>query len=113
MNEVAASDYFRSWQFVIDALKSCRKKPKKYSTYILLDTASGLYKIGKATDVGRRIESIKGMNPTIKLLASCSTNIERNLHKRFNSKKFKGEWFNLSDRDIDTIVKQFNFKRHG
>ena len=85
----------------IEFFRSYRKRKIKQSTYLFFDKGSGYYKIGKAKDVSERYNIVKGMCPMLEFVASCYKDIEKELHNHFESKKSTGEWFNLTDKDVE------------
>lgn len=66
------------------------------------------YKIGTAEDLATRLRSIDQATP-FKIVVdhvietSKRLTLEKYLHNRFERKRFKGEWFLLSKRDVDFI----------
>lgn len=52
----------------------------------------------------------KTKDPTIYLFAICENDIEILLHKKYDKKRIRGEWFNLNQRQINVIIKKYNFK---
>lgn len=81
-----------------------------YKTYLMIDEASGAIKIGRAYDPNIRERTLAAQIPRIKLLAVCSNDIERMLHEKFKTKRMRGEWFNLTHKDIKSIIKDYGFK---
>lgn len=80
-------------------------------TYIMIDEKSGLYKIGMSKNPRERETTLAGQMPCIKLLLIADSNIERTLHKLFEDKRKRGEWFALSADDIITLVTDYGFKK--
>lgn len=78
------------------------KAVKSYHTYIAKD-GSGLFKIGKSENVRLRIKSLSVANPLIELVYEINRDVESELHKRFENKRVRGEWFSLSNDDISFI----------
>jgi hypothetical protein len=78
---------------------------KKILTYLMTD-ASGYFKIGKTTDVEKRLNTFRTGNPTIRLLHIINNNVETELHRTYRSKRFIGEWFCLSKHDINEIIRR-------
>jgi len=78
---------------------------KTTTTYLVANTTSGLYKIGKTTNsVKKRVsqfENISGGNCYI--VSQIKMDIEKNLHDMFSLNRVKGEWFNLSGEQVETI----------
>jgi len=98
----------RGIDFVKQVLSCCKKRERVYKTYIVLDTLSGLYKIGKATNVEKRVKALSVANINLSLVFVIEKNCEFELQKHFSSKKVKSEWFNLGDDDIAEIKKKYN-----
>lgn len=93
-------------------LKSEKKNTKEGFVY-LMDNI-GLTKIGETKDcVNKRLATFKVGNPDIKLIAYvfCEDRklFEAQLHERYQEKHVKGEWFNLSRRDINNLIKEYQF----
>lgn len=72
-------------------------------TYLMQDTFRGYYKIGKSKDPKVREGTLQAEVPTIELLHVIESDIEAYLHKKFNSKRLRGEWFDLSKADVNYI----------
>lgn len=89
------------------AISSDDKVEKK--TYLVKDKNTGLTKIGRALDPCFREKTLQSEKPTIVLFAVCSRDIENKLHKKFSKKRVRGEWFNLSKNDLDSIIAQYDF----
>jgi Mn-dependent DtxR family transcriptional regulator len=78
--------------------------------YVYIIEGAGLYKIGKATNVAKRLESHQTSCPipltlvhTIKTRDALS--LERHLQHHFRHKATRGEWFRLDEVDLTTIRK--------
>lgn len=71
-------------------------------TYILKEK-SGFYKIGRSKNVDRRLKDIKCGNPTVEIIKTYKGDYENMLHRIFESKKVCGEWFALTQEDLDNI----------
>lgn len=78
-------------------------------TYLMKD-GHGNTKIGRSYNPKRRERTLQSELPTITLLAICENNIEEELHERFSNLRIRGEWFNLSDKQIGDIIKEYDFK---
>lgn len=72
-------------------------------TYLIRDTFRGYYKIGKSKDPKVREGTLQAEVPTIELLYVIQDDIELYLHRKFNSKRIRGEWFELSEADVNYI----------
>lgn len=90
--------------------RSRNRQAQKDSGYIYLIAAeNGLYKIGKAKDLGKRLKPFSVNFPMRwELIHSFRSDdysrAESRLHKRFTSKRDVGEWFRLSPSDIAFIT---------
>ena len=84
------------------------KRQRKQSGYIYVIEAAGFYKIGRASQLGSRIKSHQTSNPNevtlykSKFVQDC-INCEKELHKIFNDKLERGEWFKLDKSDLEQI----------
>ncbi len=74
-----------------------------YKTYLMLDILRGFYKIGKSRNPQIRENTLQAEVPTIELLHVIQDDIELYLHEKFNSKRLRGEWFELSAADVNYI----------
>ena len=72
---------------------------------------NGLFKIGMTTNFEKRLKQIRNMNPAFQYLCiiPCDNprSTEKELHRRFESKRYVGEWFKLTADDIQAIVYEF------
>jgi len=87
--------------------------------YILHAVGTRYYKIGRATNITKRIKGIQTSNPhRIELVKFCETDgrcssvdIEKIMHEKFKKKHFRGEWFTLTQDDFtifDQICENFD-----
>jgi predicted GIY-YIG superfamily endonuclease len=76
--------------------------------YIFRDSpTSAFYKIGKTTDLQRRIAEYKTHNREFVVLQSYPSRrglTERLIHDYFSSKRDGGEFFRLTDQDVDLVT---------
>jgi hypothetical protein len=82
----------------------CSKK--QVQGYIYLLYGGGYFKIGKTIDLSVRSRQISLHLPfEVTLIHSISTQdineAEKYWHTKFKSKRLHGEWFSLSDKDVD------------
>ncbi len=68
---------------------------------------NGLHKIGRSLSPLKREKTLQSEEPEIEMVASWpgKTSDEYDLHKRFASKRIRGEWFNLDESDVLSIVR--------
>lgn len=88
------------------------KKAKESYIYIMEDR--GIYKIGKADNVNKRLKQMETGNPYIKIhyygKVKDWIGSEKHLHNLFKCKNVKGEWFNLDSYDVSMAVQ---YIKHG
>lgn len=89
------------------AVFTAGKSSKRSSlVYFIQCNSTKNIKIGKSINVHERMKQIKGMTPSgIDLLATIDgdTDVEANLHKKFNKYSVHGEWFKPSRELMDFI----------
>lgn len=79
--------------------------------YFIKSEISGNIKIGKTNHLSGRFSSIKCCDPSAILLFAIKTenrhSLERRLHNFFYEKREAGEWFLLSEKDVDYIKHKY------
>lgn len=84
-------------------------KYKKGFIYLISDGV-GCVKIGRTTNWAQRFNG--DFSPAARLILVASSNDsyadETKLHQMFDEKRVQGEWFALSENDIQTIQESFN-----
>ncbi len=89
------------------ATKNLRVKRKKdVFVYLMQDEHTGLYKIGKSSNLNYRERTLAAQIPKIKMIHSFleGENNEKQLHKKYQNKRIRGEWFNLTQEDVQDII---------
>ncbi|HBD25354.1 GIY-YIG nuclease family protein [Flavobacterium sp.] len=78
--------------------------------YLMHDTSNGYYKIGISNSPEYRERTLQSEKPTIEMIASkkfpirkIAESIEKALHSTYSEKRLRGEWFELSDNDVEHI----------
>lgn len=84
------------------------KIPTKGKVYLLRDSNTGLVKIGRTTDINKRLSSLQTGHPShLQLLHTidCADYIleEAFLHSILRYFRTRGEWFRLSDDIIEWL----------
>ena len=80
------------------------KKPKAFNTYFIVNESKTLVKIGKATDVERRLKEISTISPeSLTIILVINKDIEFQLHGEFEMYRKNGEWFEFSEEIKDYI----------
>ena len=76
-------------------------------TYLMKDTNTGLYKIGKSKNPKHREKTLQSEKPTIKLVKIWEKDIENELHNLYHKFRVRGEWFKLTSVQIKYICTRF------
>ena len=78
--------------------------------YLMIDTTNDFYKIGISNKPQYREKTLQSQKPTVELICSkeypkrlMAETIESSLHKLYDSKRIRGEWFELSNQDVSDI----------
>jgi hypothetical protein len=90
----------------------CQAKPdiKPVSVYFVL-ASDNLVKIGRSTNVPRRISNLSVLHPSFKLLGTIKTKTESEVHKIFESFRIPNtEWFHYDESMIEFIKVQNEIK---
>jgi len=92
------------------AVNALRKDTRRNSMVVYLIRAeNGLVKIGKTHDVEARLQALDIGSPVgLELIFVIETpyadEIEQKLHGIYEQKRVKGEWFSLSEDDVQAII---------
>lgn len=79
--------------------------------YLMINQRDGLYKIGRSSNPGFRERTLQSEVPHVEMIFTSPLTFAANegkLHKYFSDKRIRGEWFKLSDDDIN-FVKNYNY----
>ena len=75
--------------------------------YLMHDSSNGFYKIGMSNNPEYRESTLQGEKPTIEKVCErkypsrkIAASIESSLHKVFDAKRIRGEWFRLEPVDV-------------
>jgi Meiotically up-regulated gene 113 len=73
--------------------------------YIMLNPRTDLVKIGRSKDPNYREKTLQGQEPEIILVSfwKAPSAIEKKLHIEFSEKRQRGEWFDLTFKDLKKI----------
>ena len=73
-------------------------------TYVLSNPITGLTKIGKSINFGRRRKALENSSGVaLELIVLIKEDIERKLHKKYKEFRVKGEWFKLSKLHLEEL----------
>lgn len=122
INKLCLREYFCQYK---NALSSCGieltlipkntiennlKSNKSCYVYLMRDDANGYYKIGISNTPQYRERTLQSEKPTISLIVakefpirSIAEAFEFALHKTYENKRLRGEWFDLSPEDAEVL----------
>lgn len=80
-------------------------------TYLMYDGSK--YKIGQSKDPIKRMSELKTANPDIRLIAFGNKITETELHKKYSHKRYKLEFFKLSNKDVSRIISLLGNEYNG
>lgn len=88
--------------------KANKVNPKEFGFVYLILAENGLYKIGKARSLKSRLKPFSVHFPmkwdlVYSFYSKNYNTAEASLHERFKDKRDIGEWFKLSDSDVEYI----------
>lgn len=79
--------------------------------YLMKNTRNGYTKIGISNNPKHREKTLQSEEPEVELLFTMSVCLarleEKALHKEYNDKRVRGEWFDLTDNDVMDIIKKY------
>lgn len=80
--------------------------------YLMYNTTNDFYKIGISNNPSYRERTLQSEKPTIELIIAkeypirkIAESIEQSLHKVYDNKRLRGEWFELEEEDVNNIIK--------
>ena len=79
-------------------------------TYLMYDDITQKFKIGKSYDPYKREKTLCSDRCSIYLVAYCNYDIESVLHSMYSEYRVRGEWFNLSTKQVRYIIDYFGMK---
>lgn len=72
-------------------------------TYFIL--SSGLLKVGKTTDLEKRLKHYKTHNPSFKVIYTYEADVEKEIHEALKSYKVRNEWFDVPEPLIYSTIR--------
>lgn len=82
--------------------------------YFIKNTTTNNYKIGKSYNPTNRLKQLQTGNDCkleiYHIFESDNAKLESYLHQYFKNNKILGEWFEISDSDIDNVIKIISMK---
>lgn len=92
--------------YYTDGMKQSRRRVcrKEQPSYIMYDETNGSYKLGVSNNPIYRERTLQSDKPYVVLLHRFKANHEDELHKKYAEQRLRGEWFNLTDKQLTDIV---------
>lgn len=81
--------------------------------YLVLDNGTGFIKIGRSASPDLRERSLMSQKPDVQLIWKsdpCNRYYEKILHKIFEKKRIRGEWFLLNEEDVN-FIKSYDYNQ--
>jgi hypothetical protein len=82
--------------------------------YLMIDLTNNYHKIGISNNPRVREKTLQSEKPVIELLASkrfpnrkIANSFEQALHQAYSDKRIRGEWFDLTEKEIEDIKEAF------
>ena len=79
-------------------------------TYLMYDDITQKFMIGKSYDPYETEKELYLCRGSIYMVAYCDYDIESVLHSMYSEYRGRGEWFNLSTKQVHCIIKYFGMK---
>lgn len=99
----------------IDEVESTDKSVSPCYVYLMFDISNGYYKIGISNNPEYRERTLQSEKPTIEKICAkeypnraIALAIESALHKTYDAKRLRGEWFALDADDVKAITETLN-----
>lgn len=110
LNNAIFDDYYNN---TLSISKKEKIKDERY-LYIMKDISNGYHKIGISKNPLHRERTLQSEKPTIELvwvsdeISSKARTIEKALHSYFEHRHIRGEWYNLSSHQIESIKNNYS-----
>jgi len=107
---------------ILDSLNGATAEPanvpESRGFVYLIRAETGVFKIGKATNVARRMANLGHLSPVaLELVHTISAfnalAAESDLHRRFRARRVRGEWFALTPEDVEYVCSLRAWTREG
>lgn len=79
--------------------------------YLMVDRANSFYKIGLSNNPNFRESTLQSEKPTIEIIVSkkfinrkIASIFEKTLHTTYETKRIRGEWFNLDISELNEVI---------
>lgn len=76
---------------------------KSYKTYLIKETNTSFYKIGRSRNPIIREKTLQREMPNIHIVKIWNKDIEKTLHEKYTEQRVRGEWFKLTKVQVRHI----------
>lgn len=101
--KIPINDYTMKWKREMIATRRAIMFKVGEKTYLMKNNRNGYHKIGRSVNPKYRESTLMAEEPEITLIWSTNKNMERELQRMFEEKRVRGEWYNLTQDDVDYI----------
>lgn len=86
-------------------VQSIQRKKGVVFIYLMHNKRNGYYKIGRAADPAYRERTLQSEEPEVELVLQFqgTAKEEKKLHDHYDKQRVRGEWFALTERDVNTL----------
>ena len=88
----------------MQGVNSYKERNADVQLYTYIIESQGYYKIGKSIDMEQRLGDYNTHNPVYKLICVIKGDYEDELHEKYDNKRFKLEWFSLTEDEVNQIL---------
>jgi len=108
------NEFLKFYELVVSTNINNNDNRMKGYCYIMHDNNyPNAYKLGKSKKPKKREGTLLHDAPSITLYKAVKTDnmykLEKELHNKFKEKRIRGEWFNLTETEVNDIIEKYNF----
>lgn len=104
------NEYTKETKSFINSLIQTNTIVSGQKTYLMYDDITQKFMIGKSYDPYETEKELYLCRGSIYMVAYCDYDIESVLHSMYSEYRGRGEWFNLSKKQVSWIIKYFGMK---
>ena len=104
------NEYTKETKSFINSLIQTNTLVSGQKTYLMYDDITQKFMIGKSYDPYETEKELYLCRGSIYMVAYCDYDIESVLHSMYSEYRGRGEWFNLSKKQVSWIIKYFGMK---
>ena len=104
------NEYTKETKSFINSLIQTNTLVSGQKTYLMYDDITQKFMIGKSYDPYETEKELYLCRGSIYMVAYCDYDIESVLHSMYSEYRGRGEWFNLSTKQVRWIIKYFGMK---